>query len=98
MTQTLSAMTGFFITMKDIATRDDLEILMSAFYEKLLADDSINYIFTDVARIDLPAHLPHIVDFWKQNILSHGSYRKNVLQIHLDIAVQTPLTAKHFET
>ncbi|MBL7708386.1 MAG: hypothetical protein JNJ86_04910, partial [Chitinophagaceae bacterium] len=49
---------------KDITSREDLLILVTLFYEKLLADDSISYIFTDVAKIDLSHHLPVLVDFW----------------------------------
>ena len=84
--------------MKDIQTRSDLETLMDAFYKRLLADDSISYIFTDVAKIDLKEHLPHIVDFWEQIILNSGSYRKNVLQVHLDLNEKTPLNSVHFHT
>ena len=34
---------------KDITNREDLLLLVQEFYVKLLADDSINYLFTDVA-------------------------------------------------
>ena len=84
--------------MEDIAKRLDLELLMAAFYRKLLNDPSISYIFIDVAQIDLENHLPHIVDFWEQNLLGTGSYRKNVLKIHLDLNALTPLMPAHFET
>lgn len=84
--------------MYDIVTQKDLEMLMAVFYEKLLADDAISYIFTDVAKIDLAEHLPHIVSFWEQNILNSGSYRNNVLKIHLDLNEKLPFTATHFKT
>jgi hemoglobin len=84
--------------MRDIANRPDLEMLMAAFYEKLLHDNTVNYIFTEVAKINLAEHLPHIVDFWEQNILNSGSYGKNVLKIHLDLSEKTPFTGAHFNT
>ncbi len=84
--------------MRDILNRSDLEQLMGTFYDRLLADDTINYIFTDIARIDFETHLPHIVDFWEQNILGNRSYRKNVLQIHLDLNSKSKLTQDHFKT
>jgi hemoglobin len=84
--------------MKDITNRKDLEILMHVFYQKLLGDNSINYIFTDVARINLEEHLPHIVDFWEQNILNSGNYTSNVLKIHLVLNDKIRLTQAHFET
>lgn len=82
--------------MKDIETRADLEKLMASFYDRLLHDDRISYIFTDVAKIDLPSHLPKIVDFWEMNILGTGSYQKNVLKVHMDLHHETPLLREHF--
>ena len=84
--------------MKDIENRQDLEVLLSEFYSRLLRDPTISYIFTDVARINLQEHLPHIVDFWEQSVLYTGSYRKNVLQIHHDLNSKEKLTNAHFET
>lgn len=83
--------------MKDIATRDDLLFLMNAFYNKLLKDDQIKYIFTDVAKIDLTTHIPIITDFWEQNILGTGNYKNNVLQVHRDLDDQSKLSPEHFE-
>ena len=83
--------------MTDIQTRHDLEILLSAFYGKLLEDPAISYIFTDVAKINLEEHLPHIVDFWEQTLFHIGGYRKNVMQLHLDLNAKEAITEKHFE-
>ena len=83
--------------MKDIENRHDLEVLLSAFYNRLLQDPAINYIFTDVAGINLEEHLPQIVDFWEQSLFYTGSYNKNVLQIHLDLNSKEKLTDAHFK-
>ncbi len=48
---------------RDIETRVDLFMLLKKFYEKLLNDETISYIFTDVAKLDMQQHLPVIVDF-----------------------------------
>ena len=84
--------------MTDIHTRADLELLLTEFYNRLLADPSISYIFTDVAKINLEEHLPHITDFWEQSLFYTGNYRKNVLQIHLNLNDKEPLTPAHFDT
>ena len=52
--------------MRDIQTRDDLHLLMSEFYLKLLADSKIAPVFIKVAKIDLGPHLLELVDFWQQ--------------------------------
>jgi hemoglobin len=82
--------------MKDIETHADLEKLLWAFYTRLLADPRIGYIFTDIAGINLEEHLPSITDFWEQSIFYTGSYRKNVMEIHLNLNATETLTDEHF--
>lgn len=83
---------------KDIENREDLVLLMSRFYNKLLKNNTINYIFTDIANIDLEHHLPIIVDFWNLSLFGKGNYKNNVLKLHLDLNEKATLTANHFKT
>lgn len=83
---------------KDIETREDLLQLVTRFYEKLLADDSINYLFTEVAKIDLQHHLPVLVDFWDTILLGSDTYRKNAMQPHIDLHQKSSFTDHHFDT
>ena len=83
---------------KDISNREDLLKLLTLFYKKLLADKSISYLFTDVAKIDLSHHLDILVDFWDSVIFQHDTYRKNAMQPHLVLHQQSPLQKHHFET
>ena len=83
---------------KDISSREDLLQLVSKFYEKLLADNSINYLFTDVAKIDLHHHLPVLVDFWDSILFQSDTYHKNTMQPHINLHQRSPLQAQHFET
>lgn len=69
---------------------------MSEFYKKLLYNDKISFIFTDVAKIDIAPHLLDLVDFWEQILFDTGSYRKNVLQIHQDVNQKIKLSEEHF--
>ena len=71
--------------MKDIQTAEEIHIVVDEFYKKLLADDTISYIFTDVVKIKLEEHLTILVTFWSQAILGTGGYVNNLTQIHLDI-------------
>ncbi len=47
----------------DIETRADIDDLMNRFYARAINDETIGYIFTDVAKLDLEHHLPVIGDF-----------------------------------
>jgi hemoglobin len=82
----------------DIENRKDLELLMERFYGKLLNDASISYLFTDIAKIDLPNHLPVLVDFWESILFQSNTYQKNAMKIHTDLHKQSPLQAQHFKT
>jgi hemoglobin len=83
---------------KDIENRDDLLQLMQEFYKKLLADPSINYLFTTVAKINLDHHFPVLVDFWDSVLFQSDTYHKNAMRPHLDLHQQSPLQKHHFET
>lgn len=83
---------------KDITDRKDIELLVDIFYERLLKDDSINYIFNDVAKIDIKTHIPVIADFWESILLNSNVYNNNPMKIHLDLNNKTPLQKHHFET
>ena len=82
--------------MKDLLTQDDLYIIVDEFYKKLLADERISYIFTDVVKIKIEEHLPILVTFWSQGILGTGGYTKNLTQIHLDINEKEYLSPELF--
>ena len=83
---------------KDIQNREDLLQLVTRFYEKLLGDDSISYLFTEIAKIDLQHHLPVLVDFWDAILFQSDTYRKNAMQPHIDLHKQSALQKHHFET
>jgi hemoglobin len=83
---------------KDIENRDDLLLLMQQFYKKLLVDDSISYLFTDVAKINLNHHFPVLVDFWDSILFQSDTYHKNAMQPHLALHQKAPLQKHHFDT
>jgi hemoglobin len=89
---------GFFNSffMKDIQNQDDIYLLVDAFYKKLLSDNAISYIFTEVVKIKLEEHLPILVTFWSQVILGTGGYTNNLTQIHLDVHSKENLSPELF--
>jgi hemoglobin len=82
---------------RDIETRDDLRTLVEAFYAAAFADPVLGPIFTDVAHMDLEAHLPHMIDFWSVAVLRKGSYGRNAFDVHLQLDRLVPLTRRHFQ-
>ncbi|MFC9328116.1 group III truncated hemoglobin [Kitasatospora sp. NPDC057015] len=82
--------------LPDIATRADLETLLRRFYRAAFADPLIGPHFTEVARLDLEEHLPHIADFWESALLRTASYRRNAFAPHAALHERRPMTAEHF--
>ena len=83
--------------MKDIQTKEDLAFLMEAFYSKMLKDEEIGYIFTEVAQLDLEKHLPSLTNFWENMLLQPNGYKKDVMGIHLKLNALEKLKPQHFE-
>ncbi|GAA4271360.1 group III truncated hemoglobin [Aquimarina gracilis] len=83
--------------MKDIENRADIEFLMRSFYKEAFNDSAIGEFFTKIAKLDLEEHLPHITDFWEQQLFRKGDYKKNVLQIHKGLSEKKSFEKLHFE-
>lgn len=82
---------------KDISSRDDIVKLVDQFYEKVLDDETIGYIFKDVAKIDIKSHMPRMYDFWESTVLNKTTYRGNPMKVHLDLNEQERLKKAHFD-
>jgi hemoglobin len=83
---------------KDISNREDLLLLVTRFYEKLLTDETISYLFTDIGKIDLAHHLPVLVNFWDTVLFQSDTYSKNAMQPHMLLHEKSSLLESHFTT
>jgi hemoglobin len=83
--------------MADIETREDCERLVRAFYTRALKDPIIGFIFTDVAHLDVDAHVPRIASFWETVLLGARSYSGGAFRPHADLNDRVRLLGGHFE-
>ncbi len=81
----------------DSETRADCERLVRAFYTRALEDPIIGWIFVDVAKLDLEAHLPVIASFWETMLLDGQSYSGGAFRPHADLHARIGLRPGHFE-
>ncbi len=81
----------------DIETRADCERLVRTFYGRALSDPIIGYLFTDVAQLDLEAHVPRITNFWETVLLGARSYGGGAFRPHIELHMKAPLQHGHFE-
>jgi len=78
-------------------SRENIEFFVDRFYERLLADERLAPIFTDVADIDLGVHLPHIKDYWCKLLLGESNYQRHTMNIHRELHGKRPLKAQDFQ-
>ncbi len=81
----------------DIETREDCERLVRAFYARTLEDPIIGWIFVDVARLDLEAHVPVVASFWETILLGARTYTGGAFRPHAVLHARVGLRAGHFE-
>jgi hemoglobin len=85
------------VTSSDIETRADCERLVRTFYGRALNDPIIGFLFTDVARLDLEAHVPRITSFWETILLGAQTYGGGAFRPHAALHMKAPLRRAHFD-
>ncbi len=83
---------------KDISNRNDLYMIVSEFYKKLLSNNEMKHFFEKFQNKNiLEEHLQVLVDFWDNVLFQSGKYRKNAMRPHIDLHQEKPFSEKHFE-
>jgi hemoglobin len=81
---------------RDIASKEDIKLLVDSFYEKIKADEIIAYFFNDVAQVNWEKHLPVMYSFWENVLFHQGGYSGNPMVQHQQLHRKSPLSADHF--
>lgn len=82
---------------RDIQNRADINIMVRAFYDRLLNDDRISYLFEGVKGEHLEEHFDILCDFWESVLFFTGQYKRNTMLKHLSLHDKHGLTAEHFQ-
>lgn len=80
----------------DIATRNDIELLVNTFYDKVKTNKIIGHIFNDVAKVDWGHHLPKMYSFWASLLLGEHSFSGNPMQKHIALSKLTTMSEVEF--
>lgn len=82
---------------KDIATRADIKLIITKFYDRLLADKKMFPFFEEIiVKNHLEKHLELITDFWEDMLLYSHKYKNNPMQKHIDFAKKIPFSKNDF--
>ncbi len=81
----------------DILNEVDIKRLVDEFYTKVIADKTLGYIFTDVAKVNWEKHLPIMYGFWSANLLGTSAYKGYLIDAHFKLNDKVTLTEEHFD-
>lgn len=81
---------------KDIINRNDVELLVNSFYDKVKENNIIGPIFNDVAKINWDEHLPKMYSFWASILLGEHSFNGNPMKVHVHLGKMTTMSEIEF--
>ncbi len=83
--------------MKDIENRQDIELLVNTFYDRVRKDELIGHIFNDTIGDDWSHHMPIMYDFWGMVLFNTPGYVGNAVRKHVALDRSKPLSKEHFD-
>jgi len=86
------------VKKKDIETQADIVLLVDTFYKKVNEDQTIGFIFNDVAKVDWSGHLPKMYSFWGSMLLGERTYTGAPMTKHIELSRQTTMCQPQFTT
>jgi hemoglobin len=69
---------------KDIASKEDIQLLVDTFYSRVLSDSILAPHF---AHINFEEHKPKMIFFWSFALLNEPGYTTNVFDKHRDLKI-----------
>ena len=82
--------------MKKLESRNDIEFLVNAFYDKVSKDEKIGFFFNDVAKVDWSHHLPKMYSFWESLLFGEASYKGNPMGMNFPVNEKVAIEKPHF--
>jgi hemoglobin len=80
---------------EDIKTKNDIEILVTKFYNQALYDPILKGHFDLIENLE--EHLPVIVDFWDGILLGASTYKGNPMLKHIQLHSKIKITKAHMD-
>jgi hemoglobin len=85
------------LSLKEIQTREDVELLIDEFYKLATKDELIGYFFTEVVKLEWEKHIPVMYDFWETILLDNIKYKGNPMLKHIEMSKKESMKPEHFE-
>ena len=70
--------------IRDIKSREDVQFLVSSFYDKIKMDNELGPFFNTVIQ-DWEKHIEHLTNFWESQLFMKNVFKGNPLKKHVEI-------------
>lgn len=80
----------------DIKDKEDIIAFVDAFYSKVRDNETIGFIFDEVAKVNWETHLPKMYNFWAGILLGETDFRGNPMLKHIMLSKRTEMSATQF--
>lgn len=81
----------------DIRNREDIAVLVNAFYDKVKENPVIGHFFKDVVNVNWETHLPKMYDFWEGIVFGAAGYSGNPINTHKHVHTLHAFAKSDFE-
>ena len=82
--------------MDDIQNREDIELLVNNFYERVHHEPNLAPVF-EMPEEHWGTHITRVVNFWENWLFQTGSYTGGMMWVHLQANEKNRLTTERFE-
>jgi hemoglobin len=80
----------------DIASLDDVGVLVRRFYQAVIPDELLGPIFHDLP-VDWSVHIPKLIDFWAGRLLGPSPYEGNPVGAHRPVLDRFPFGERELD-
>lgn len=93
-----STFISFAMNKREIEDKNDIEVLIDVFYDKVMHHEELSYFFTEAMK-NWQAHKVIFVKYWSAQILFTDSYEGSPLHRHIEIdkSFDRSFTKNHFD-
>lgn len=81
---------------KEIENKQDIELLVNKFYDKVNADAKISKFFNEIVQVDWNLHLPKMYNFWETLLFGKKAFKGNPMLVHILISKKEMIEKEHF--
>ena len=82
------------MTKSDIQSREDIILIVNAFYDEVKSDEKLKDYFV---HVQWDKHLPVMYDFWENVLFYTGKYSGNPMEKHKAALQKFSLDSSHFQ-